>query len=564
MTIDFEIRSLQRYCTQCPQCSEFRRKQGTKSLSVFRDGDGFIRVKCHHNSECPYGVMKSFKDPDPNVVFEDTRITADDILSPIEMEIALPDSWQGGHVYWYKDVLGRPLFGLIRYPSKAFAPLVLLKTGEWKGGAGTTYPPGQTLFGAELLAGRSKVLVVEGEKAATAGQEMYKDTDIAVVSWRGGTNNFSNGAWGLLKGKKEIILWPDNDAPGIKAMAEIAKLLPDSNVKVLDVSHLPKGADIADSLSKEDIKKAFDNATITTSTAKAPMSWDQIKSQNAFLNQYKLSGFPVIDASVKLPPSGVIVIEGRTGHGKSAFAVNLADNFLRAGHRVVILSYEMPASRIFSRFVRVSNPDVGIEDALKDDHIPPYLSKALEIGQLEIYDQSAQFKAGDLIELLDSPDYNGALIVIDYLQIVPMSGPRYEKHEAIKEQLMDPLRVIANNHGFLVAALSQLTPNYVSPELDSPRECRDIHMSAEMVLRVWNRSCFAVHPIYDFIKNNYAVHVVKNRDGESNAVFDCDMSKGASITPKALVTPKAVMMMIKSARANRAKIKTGGDSNGAF
>lgn len=558
MTIDFELKAAARYCTTCPKCGQTRKKQGTKSLSVFRDGDGFVRVKCHHSADCEYGTMKQFKDPEPGVAFIATTVSQDDIIIPIEGSIELPETWQDGLVYWYKDVLNRPLFGVIRYPSKAFAPLVLLKTGEWRGGAGAKYPTGQVLFGAEQLAGKTKVLIVEGEKAALAGQKLYEGKDIAVVSWRGGANNIANGAWGLLKGKKEIYLWPDNDTAGIAAMNEIVKLLPGSTIKMLSVSHLPPKADIADEISKEDFIRCFQEATIIESnSAKSPMSWDQIQAQNEFLNKYKLTGFDVMDAHVQLPPSGVFIVEGRTGHGKSAFAVNLADNFIKAGHRVVVLSYEMPASRVFGRFVRLNNPELATADSLREEHIPQYLSEALSTGQLEIYDQSAQFKSADLIGLLDSPEYNGALVIIDYLQIVPISGTRFEKHEAIKEQLMDPLRVVANNHGFLVAALSQLTPNYNSPELDSPRECRDIHMSAEMVLRVWNRDSFALHPIYDFAKNNYTVHVVKNRDGEANMVFDCELQKGALVTPKALITPKEVMQMLINSRLGKQKSAKG-------
>jgi hypothetical protein len=556
MEIDFELKPLARYCTKCPRCSMVRKKQSTKSLSVFRDGDSFIRVKCNHDSECDYGKMTRFKDPEPDLDLKETVVQEDLILTVIDSDAELPKTWQNGTVYWYKDVLGRAQYGVIRYPSKAFAPLVMLKSGEWRGGAGVKYPTGQSLFGAEGLQGKSKVIIVEGEKSAVAGQEKFKNTEYAVVTWRGGSNSVNNGAWNLLKGKREIVLWPDNDLPGIKAMQEIAKLLPASTVKLLDVSHLPAGSDVADDPSKEDVAKAFANASLLSNTERAPMTLDQIKAQNEFLNKYKLTGFPVLDVNLKLPPSGVFIVEGRTGHGKSAFAINLADNFIKAGNRVVIFSYEMPASRILGRLVRISNPDIPVAEALMDEHVPEYLIESIKTGQLEIYDQSAQFKANDLVQLLDSPEYNDALIVLDYIQIVPMSGARYEKHEAIKEQLMDPLRVAANNHGFLVAALSQLTPNYASPELDSPRECRDIHMSAEAVFRVWNRDSFATHPIYDAIDSNYALHVIKNRDGESNQVFNCSLTGGVLVTPKSLMTPKEVLQHLKNARNNRNKMPT--------
>ena len=558
MTIDFELKAAARYCTTCPKCGQTRKKQGTKSLSVFRDGDGFVRVKCHHSADCEYGTMKQFKDPEPGVAFIATTVSQEDIIIPIEGSIELPETWQDGLVYWYRDVLNRPLFGVIRYPSKAFAPLVLLKTGEWRGGAGAKYPTGQVLFGAEQLAGKTKVLIVEGEKAALAGQKLYEGKDIAVVSWRGGANNIANGAWGLLKGKKEIYLWPDNDTAGIAAMNEIVKLLPGSTIKMLSVSHLPPKSDIADAISKEDFIRCFQEATIIESnSAKSPMSWDQIQSQNEFLNKSKPTGFDVIDKAIQLPPSGVVVIEGRTGHGKTALAVNLGDNFLKMGHRVVVFSYEMPGSRLCGRFVRRSNPSLSSSEAVAGSSTPQYILEAINSGQLEVYDQSAQLKAEDLLSLLDSAEYNGALVIIDNLQIIPITSSRFNTQEAIKEQIMDPLRVVANNHGFIVVALSQVTPNLITPELDAPRGCKDIHMAAEMVLRVWSKDDFATHPVYDHLKGNFAVHVIKSRDGESNIVFDCDFHMGAVIIPTHLLTPKEVGQMLKNARIGRTKAAKG-------
>ncbi len=565
MEIDFDLKPHRQYCTECPRCAHTRRKQGTKSLSVFRDDDGYVRVKCNHSKDCEYGTMTSFKDPEPSMQLP-PQVNNNDFLMPIPENVDLPKSWKYSgkevtDIYWYKDVLGRPNYAVLRTADKLFPPLALLKTGAW---TNSKYPTEPQLFGAELLPGKSKVLVVEGEKAAVAGQKLYANTDIAVVTWRGGAKNIANGAWHLLKGKSAIYLWPDNDAAGHEAMNAIADLIPSNIVKILDVSHLPPKSDIADNPSKEDILIAFKNARTITSTGKAPMTWGQIKLQNEFLNKSTASGYDIIDEHVKLPPSGLVVIEGRTGHGKSAFATNLADNFLRMGKRVVLFSYEMPASRAFARFVRRSNTNLTTAQASEESAVPTYLMSALNSGQLEIYDQSAQFKAPELISKLNSPEYTGALVIVDYLQIVPMTGLRGDKHDLIKEQLLDPLRVTANNHGFLVATLSQLTPNYSSPELDSPRECRDIHMSAEMVLRVWNRESFAEHPVYDFAKGNYAVHVYKNRDGESNMVFDCIMDKGAMITPTKVITPKEVLQMLKAARVNRRSGSVKGVDTDAF
>ena len=562
MEIDFEVLPLRRYSTFCPRCGPDRKKANTKSLSVFRDDDGYIRVKCNHTVDCPYSMMTRFKDTD-TITELPKPVDDNNILMPIPDGIDLPTSWRYGGkevktLYWYKDVLGRPLYAVMRTEDKKFPPLVLLKTGEW---SSEKFPKVKALFGAELLPGRDRVIVVEGEKAAVAGQQKYSDKGIAVVTWRGGAKSVLNGEWSLLKGKKEVYLWPDNDEAGRAAMKEVAKLIPVNVIKILDVSKFPEKADLADELNPSDVMEAFKNAEVIQSCKKVRMSLDQMTQQKEALDPSTPTGYEVIDAHVKLPPSGLVVIEGRTGHGKSAFAVNLADNFLRADKRVVVLSYEMPASRTLARFIRRSNKELKVQDCLAEDNTPVYIKNALDTGQLEIYDQSAQITAPDLISMLDSPEYNGALVVLDYIQIIPMGNARGDKHDLIKEQLLDPIRVVANNHGFIVAALSQLTPNYGSPELDSPRECRDIHMSAEMVLRVWNRESFADHPVYDVAKGNYTIHVYKNRDGESNMIFDCMMYKGASIDPKSAILPRDVLMQLRKVKKNRSaerKTSAGG------
>ena len=83
-----------------------------------------------------------------------------------------------------------------------------------------------------------------GEKAADAGRLRFAGKNVAVITWRGGANNVKNQPWHLLQGK-EVVLWPDNDQAGLQAMDTVAKLIPSSNVKIVQVSHLPPKADLA-------------------------------------------------------------------------------------------------------------------------------------------------------------------------------------------------------------------------------------------------------------------------------------------------------------------------------
>lgn len=98
---------------------------------------------------------------------------------------------------------------------------------------------------AELLARPDvPVIVTEGEKAAAAAKALFKG---AVAScWQGGTNAWRKSDWGVVAGRR-VILWPDADEPGRKAMAEVAgHIAHGCNVQIVDTEGLPAKWDVAD------------------------------------------------------------------------------------------------------------------------------------------------------------------------------------------------------------------------------------------------------------------------------------------------------------------------------
>ncbi|WP_097153468.1 VapE domain-containing protein [Cohaesibacter gelatinilyticus] len=128
------------------------------------------------------------------------------------------------------------------------------------------------LYGLESLRPEiSQVILVEGEKAR---DHLMQATNRCVLSWPGGTNGARHVDWSPLKGK-DVILWPDHDEPGYKAMLHgddearkpilpIAQMLGRLGCKIrwVDISKqnwpepLPKGFDAAD-LDYD--KAAFEN-----------------------------------------------------------------------------------------------------------------------------------------------------------------------------------------------------------------------------------------------------------------------------------------------------------------
>ena len=113
----------------------------------------------------------------------------------------------------------------------------------------------KAIYGAEKLLEHSvttPVLIVEGEKTADIAQRLLPDH--IVVSWMGGSSSVNRVCWPQLAGR-EVIIWPDNDTPGIKAAHNIKEHLDYANgfsgkCHIVDTQtlDLPEKWDLADKL----------------------------------------------------------------------------------------------------------------------------------------------------------------------------------------------------------------------------------------------------------------------------------------------------------------------------
>lgn len=81
------------------------------------------------------------------------------------------------------------------------------------------------LYGLELLKDNPDlpILLVEGEKAAEGARFFIKSH--IVLSWPGGCNGVEKVDLSPILDRKEILLWPDNDDAGMKAMEKLASIL---------------------------------------------------------------------------------------------------------------------------------------------------------------------------------------------------------------------------------------------------------------------------------------------------------------------------------------------------
>jgi hypothetical protein len=163
----------------------------------------------------------------------------------------------------YRDVAGGLLFYVARYEQtvtgkdgkakhKKLTPVVTF--GHDADGRRHWRAKGNgcdILFGLEQLAARPQapVLIVEGEKTAEIARRMFPDW--VVLAWKGGASNARNIDVSPLAGRS-VVLWPDADTAGTRAMETIgrAALKAGADVRRVvlppELAALKEGWDLAD------------------------------------------------------------------------------------------------------------------------------------------------------------------------------------------------------------------------------------------------------------------------------------------------------------------------------
>ena len=124
------------------------------------------------------------------------------------------------------------------------------ETGEiawrWK-----SFAKPRPLYGMERLTKiHAPVIITEGEKSAEAARVLYPF--VISITWPGGSNAVKYANWNPLA-NRSVILFPDNDDAGFKAMKEVEAILVDIGCEVVFVEipeGKPKGWDAWDQLQE--------------------------------------------------------------------------------------------------------------------------------------------------------------------------------------------------------------------------------------------------------------------------------------------------------------------------
>jgi predicted P-loop ATPase len=189
------------------------------------------------------------------------NISQGDALKELEDKPIIPKtrfSIKSGQMWEYRLSNGEPAFYVVRREingKKTYSPYSW--TGQsWEAKA---YPDPRPLYNLDKLKSNpgKSVVVVEGEKSAEACAKLFGDSCV-ITTWAHGAKSIYKTDWKPLAGHK-ILLWPDADDVGRKAMNDIAssigKLCPD--IQIIDTKEKPEGWDSADAVSEGMTAESF-------------------------------------------------------------------------------------------------------------------------------------------------------------------------------------------------------------------------------------------------------------------------------------------------------------------
>ncbi|MDP8959573.1 MAG: replicative DNA helicase [Actinomycetota bacterium] len=239
------------------------------------------------------------------------------------------------------------------------------------------------------------------------------------------------------------------------------------------------------------------------------------------------TGFRDLDRKLAgLQPANLVIIAARPSMGKSALAVNIAQNVAAQGSAVAIFSLEMSRQELVHRMLcslgRVDSQKLRTGQ-LGQQHWQKIVRAAAQLFEVPIFlDDSPSLTATDLRarcrRLKRQQDLG--LVVVDYLQLMQSSGRAENRQQEIAE-ISRSLKGLARELQVPIIAVSQLnraleTRQDKRPLLGDLRESGSLEQDSDVVLFIYRDEYY--HPENQEAKGLAEVIVAKHRSGATGRI----------------------------------------------
>ncbi|MCC3376809.1 replicative DNA helicase [Cohnella sp. REN36] len=240
------------------------------------------------------------------------------------------------------------------------------------------------------------------------------------------------------------------------------------------------------------------------------------------------SGFPDLDKMTSgFQRNDLIIVAARPSVGKTAFALNIAQNVaVRAGETVAIFSLEMSAAQLVQRMICAeSNVDAGrMRTGFLEGDDWEKLSMAIgSLSEAQVYiDDTPGITVAELRAKCRrlKKEKGLGMILIDYLQLIQGRGKPGENRQQEVSEISRTLKQIARELEVPVIALSQLSRGVEQrqdkrPMMSDLRESGSIEQDADIVAFLY-RDDYYNHDTEK--KNIIEIIIAKQRNGPVGTV----------------------------------------------
>lgn len=219
----------------------------------------------------------------------------------------------------------------------------------------------------------------------------------------------------------------------------------------------------------------------------------------------------------------LVIIAGRPSMGKTAFALNLAENMAKAGSPVAFFSLEMNNDEVTERLIcslGKINTNTMRDGSFEDDDYTKLTKATTELKQLPIHlDDTPDWSINKIRSAFRRAKQKGAqCIFFDYLQLVSDGS---QNRVNFVSELSRNLKLAAKELDLPVVALSQLSRNLEQRSCKKPlmsdlRESGSIEQDADIVLFVYRDEVYNEDSAF---KGMMELVCGKNRGGERKNIF---------------------------------------------
>jgi replicative DNA helicase len=231
------------------------------------------------------------------------------------------------------------------------------------------------------------------------------------------------------------------------------------------------------------------------------------------------TGFKKIDAHVQgFCPGRLYVIAARPSIGKTTFAINLLENFIKQQRVVAFFSGEMSNIEIIEKLLSCEariDSSLLMNGALSNDQASDIMSCAIEIAKSKTFFNS---RFGRSIEVIQAEarqlkkSHELDAIVVDYLQLMQCATKKFTNRYAEVSYISGVLKMLALDLDIPVITLAQINRDAANsmPQLHHIKDSGSIEQDADVVMMLHEENI-------DEKKRNWLI-VAKNRFGKKGSI----------------------------------------------